>query len=133
MQYKVLESLWGNKVFKVVVVISLFTAVSLPAWLGASEGFVYKMLILQLLFGLWMLSLLYLIDELKKINDTIWRSLTVVIIGIWLYLTLYPGIISASEDGTYSLLRQPIIWMIVGTAICYLAALVYNRSRIHPE
>ena len=133
MRNKVLESLWGNKVFKVVVVISLLTAVSLPAWLEASEGFVYKMLLFQLFGGLWMLSFLYLIDELKKVNDTIWRSMGLVIIGIWLYLSLYPGIISASEDGTYSLLRQPIIWMVVGTAVCYFAVLFYNRSRIHPE
>lgn len=135
MKNKVLESLWNNKVFKVVILVSLLTAVGLPAWLEASdypghEGFVYKMLFFMLHGGLWALAFLYFIGELKKINNIIWKPVSVLVIVVWIFLIrIYPGL-STSEDGTLSLFQQPIIWMLVGTTIGYLVARIYNRNKL---
>ena len=134
MKNKVLESLWDNKVFKVVIVVSLFTAIGLPAWLEASdypghEGFVYKALFQQLLLGFWMLAFVYFVSELKKINDIIWKLIAVSVVAIQLFLIYkYNGLLSISEDGAMSLYKQPIIWMLVGTTIGYLIARIYNRN-----
>ena len=133
MKNKVLESLWNNNVVKVLIIISLFIGVSIPFSLQASEGFVYKMLFFMLLSGFWGLAVLYFIDELKKINDMIWRPLLVLVIFTWIFLIrLYPGL-STSEDGTLSLFQPSIIWMLVGTVIAYLVARIYNRNRPHSE
>lgn len=132
MKNNALASLWSHNVFKVLITISLFTAVSIPFWLGTSEGSVSKMLFFWLLAGLWMLAFLYFIDELKKVNDAIWRPMTALVIVICVFLIrLYPGL-STSEDGTlsFSLFHTPIIWMIVGTVIAYLIVRIYNRHNL---
>lgn len=148
MKNKVLESLWNNKVFKVVILVSLLTAVGLPAWLEASdypghEGFVYKMLFFMLLGGLWALAFLYFIGELKKINNIIWKPVAVSVLAIQLFLIYrYNGLLSISEDGTLNLFsedgtlsllnlfKQPIIWMLVGTTIGYFIVRIYNRNKL---
>ena len=130
MKNNILEFLWSNKVFKVLISISLFIGVSIPYWLGASEGFVYKMLFFMLVLGFWMLAFLYLIDELKKINDTIWRPILVLVIfSSFFLIRLYPGL-TTSEDGTLSLFQPSMIWMLVGTVIAYLVVRIYNRNKL---
>ena len=146
MKNKVLESPWDNKLFKVVIFVSLMVAVSLPFWLEArdypgGEKFVFKMLFFWLLAGFWLLAFVYLIGELKKINDIIWKPIAVSVLAIWLFLNYrYPGLLSISEDGTLNLFseggtlsllnlfKQPIIWMLAATTIGYLAARTYNRN-----
>ena len=78
-----------------------------------------------------MLVFVYFISELKKINDIIWKLILGSALVIWLLINHeYSGLLSISEDGIMTLYKQPIIWMLVVTAIGYFIARIYNRNKL---
>lgn len=134
MKNKVLMSIVNNKVLLSIFIVLLLVAVNLPYWLDVSDyegnnNFVYQMLFFWLLAGFWILVFYYFVNELKKISDKIWKPIVVLVLAIGFFLNYrYGGLFSVSGNGTLSLYRQPIMWLLAGTIIGYLVLSFYNRN-----
>ncbi len=134
MKNKVFIDIVNNKIIMFIFTVLLFSAVSLPYWLDVSDyegnnSFLYQMFFLYLIGGFWILSFVYFINELKKINDKIWKPIFVLVLATGFLLNYsYGGLLSVSENGILSLYKQPIIWLLAGTVIAYLVVFIYNRN-----
>ncbi len=135
MKNKVLMPIVNNKVLMSVFFVLLLLAGGLPFWFDVSDyegnnNFVYQMLFFCLLGGFWILVFSYFVIELKKVSHKIWRPIVVLVLAIGLYLHYdYGGLFSVSKDGTLSLFKQPILWLLAGTIIGYLILFAYNRNK----
>lgn len=69
-------------------------------------------------------------NELKKINDKIWKPLAILtIISGFLLINAYGSRTSLSQDGVLSLFKHPVMWMLIASSIGYFVLFFYNRDK----
>lgn len=108
---------------------------SVPYWIDAiynsnDNSFLYTALLFWIILAAFICSAVFLIIEVKKINEKLWLMLLITIpISVVFLSRNFDSGSARIENKLAGIFSEPIMWLLIATLIGHLVVFIYKRNK----